>query len=594
MLIKTDSTRLSSALIVVAQVMLAVTTIAAPGKAQTPVGWWKFHDGSGIEATDSSRNGHTASLLNGVSWITGKIGGGVSANAADGQYVSIPAIDLSGTQAVTVAVWTNRTYSTAGGHALFEATTDYTNSTTGFGLFPDDVTCNGIQAALRGNVGYTANCYSQPSSGVWHHLAVVFDKSQTGGDEVKFYVDGVLQTVNQNLYASTNTNDFGDNPIYLFSPAGTGEPNSGMIDDLRIYDSALTAEQIQQIYNDASDAQLLLGSLAPGQGCPGGTAGCVQANSASATGSQTTAVTLTNNVVSGNTLAVGLNWKSSTVTLSSISVSGGCAVSGGFVLPTPSNGSNPSKYSNVSTAAIAYGIITTGGPCTISSQLSSSVANQYLTVHELNVGAYECSSMHHQDWPGTRTNAVTSLSCATTKNGDYLLGEYFDMGANGGKWTAGTGFVLETKSGAAGSQTEDMVQSVAGSVAATFTTSVFWSHPTTALLAFQPAVGSPNFTLSASPASLSVVQGNQGTSTITTTVSGGFNSAIALSASGHAYRHHRELQPADHSRPGFRKLDHDHHRGGEHAAGNLSHHRDRQRRRHPATSYRDADRHRAA
>src|SRR5271165_6293439 len=38
--------------------------------------------------------------------------------------------------------------------------------------------------------------------------------------------------------------------------------------------------------------------------------------------------------------------------------------------------------------------------------------------------------------------------------------------------------------------------------------------------------------LSASPASLSVVQGNQGTSTITTTISGGFNSAISLSASG--------------------------------------------------------------
>src|SRR5271165_5114319 len=45
-------------------------------------------------------------------------------------------------------------------------------------------------------------------------------------------------------------------------------------------------------------------------------------------------------------------------------------------------------------------------------------------------------------------------------------------------------------------------------------------------------VAPPNFALSASPASLSVVQGNPGTSTITTTVSGGFNSAITLSASG--------------------------------------------------------------
>ena len=41
-----------------------------------------------------------------------------------------------------------------------------------------------------------------------------------------------------------------------------------------------------------------------------------------------------------------------------------------------------------------------------------------------------------------------------------------------------------------------------------------------------------NFTISASPASLSVVQGNQGISTITTAISGGFNSAISLSASG--------------------------------------------------------------
>ena len=42
----------------------------------------------------------------------------------------------------------------------------------------------------------------------------------------------------------------------------------------------------------------------------------------------------------------------------------------------------------------------------------------------------------------------------------------------------------------------------------------------------------PNFTIAASPTSLSVAQGTSGTSTITTTVSGGFNSAVALTASG--------------------------------------------------------------
>lgn len=46
------------------------------------------------------------------------------------------------------------------------------------------------------------------------------------------------------------------------------------------------------------------------------------------------------------------------------------------------------------------------------------------------------------------------------------------------------------------------------------------------------AAASPNFTLSASPASLSVIHGSSGSTTISTTVSGGFNSALSLSASG--------------------------------------------------------------
>src|SRR5271166_2003837 len=49
-----------------------------------------------------------------------------------------------------------------------------------------------------------------------------------------------------------------------------------------------------------------------------------------------------------------------------------------------------------------------------------------------------------------------------------------------------------------------------------------------AFLGVMQVSSSPNFAVAASPASLSVQQGNQGTSTITTTVSGGFNGAITL------------------------------------------------------------------
>ena len=56
-------------------------------------------------------------------------------------------------------------------------------------------------------------------------------------------------------------------------------------------------------------------------------------------------------------------------------------------------------------------------------------------------------------------------------------------------------------------------------------------HSTTVTLTVT-AQQQPDFTISASPSSLSVVQGSQGSTTISTTISGGFNSAINLTASG--------------------------------------------------------------
>jgi hypothetical protein len=50
--------------------------------------------------------------------------------------------------------------------------------------------------------------------------------------------------------------------------------------------------------------------------------------------------------------------------------------------------------------------------------------------------------------------------------------------------------------------------------------------------ALAPTPATPNFTISASPTSVSVVQGSSGTSTITANISGGFDSSVALSAIG--------------------------------------------------------------
>ncbi len=208
------------------------------------VGHWTFDEGSGAIAKDSSGNGYNAALANGVTWVSGKTGTAISANGTN-HSASIPAINLSGASAVTVAMWVNRTYSKVGGHALFESSPNYNNSTTGFGVFPDDSTCKGIMIGVHGNVGYSVNCYAQPSSGVWHHLVVVFDKTQTGRKQTALYIDGVLQTPTLNPYTSANTNLFGNNLIYLFARAGQQEYTAGQMDELQIYNRALSVAEIQ-------------------------------------------------------------------------------------------------------------------------------------------------------------------------------------------------------------------------------------------------------------------------------------------------------------------------------------------------------------
>jgi subtilase family serine protease len=59
-----------------------------------------------------------------------------------------------------------------------------------------------------------------------------------------------------------------------------------------------------------------------------------------------------------------------------------------------------------------------------------------------------------------------------------------------------------------------------------------WGSPKPALITALTAPATPDFALSASPSSVTIVLGNSGTSTITSSVAGGFNSAVTLTASG--------------------------------------------------------------
>jgi subtilase family serine protease len=84
-----------------------------------------------------------------------------------------------------------------------------------------------------------------------------------------------------------------------------------------------------------------------------------------------------------------------------------------------------------------------------------------------------------------------------------------------------------------GSGTSTMTMTVASStVAGTYSitvTGASGSTTATTTVSLKVTGTAPNFTISASPSSISIARGSSGTSTITTTISGGFDSAIALS-----------------------------------------------------------------
>ena len=188
----------------------------------------------------------------------------------------------------------------------------------------------GFRLPCMATWGTALNCYSQPSSGVWHHLAIVYDKTQAGNAQTALYIDGVLQTPTSNHDTSQNTNSFGNNPLYLFSRGGSQFFNGGEMDDLRIYNQALSAAEIQQLYQ-AGNASLVSIAVTPAN--PSIAKGATQQFTATGTYSDNSTQNLTSSVTWSSTstsvatitsggLATGVGTGSTMISATSGSING--------------------------------------------------------------------------------------------------------------------------------------------------------------------------------------------------------------------------------------------------------------------------------
>jgi subtilase family serine protease len=135
-------------------------------------------------------------------------------------------------------------------------------------------------------------------------------------------------------------------------------------------------------------------------------------------------------------------------------------------------------------------------------------------------------------------NEYGGTSFATPMWAGYLALVNQQAVANGA--TKGIGFINPSlyTIGAGSSYDSDFHDITSGSNGYSATTgydlATGWGSPNGSglITALAPAATSPTFTLSASPSSVSIVQGSSGTSTIAVTAIDGFDSAVTLSASG--------------------------------------------------------------
>jgi hypothetical protein len=205
------------------------------------VGWWKFDEGAGTRAADASGHGLHGTLVGGLAWVDGVTGKALEFDGAD-DYVDLgddPRFAITGP--LTICVWIKVKTLDKEWQALVTKGDSSWRLQRNWGQNTLEFACTGVPVpgALVGSLFGTVNV----NDGRWHHVAAVYD-----GSRVSLYTDGRLDT-SVEATGTLRTNNY-----KVWIGANDEKPGrnwSGLIDDVRVYDCGLTAEEVAQIHKEA-------------------------------------------------------------------------------------------------------------------------------------------------------------------------------------------------------------------------------------------------------------------------------------------------------------------------------------------------------
>ncbi len=211
-----------------------------------PQAWWKLDNNNGTTTSDSSGNSFTSSTFTGPpQWSTGKFGSGLSFDGTN-SVVRIPeatATDVGViTDSYTISAWF-KTTTNFSGQAVIVAKNGNVTSRYPYELFVDSTEIVCFDMAGTGSpVACSSATYND---GKWHHVVGVRDVPT---DKLYLYIDGVLNTSTTDTTTATAANN-DDISIGNGGNSYTQYDFTGQIDDVRFYNSSLTATQIAYLFN---------------------------------------------------------------------------------------------------------------------------------------------------------------------------------------------------------------------------------------------------------------------------------------------------------------------------------------------------------
>jgi Concanavalin A-like lectin/glucanases superfamily/Domain of unknown function (DUF1929)/Bacterial Ig domain len=190
-----------------------------------------FNEGAGVQTADESGQGNTGTLSNATWTAAGKFGSALSFNGTSAWVTIADAASLHLTTGMTIEAWVNPTVGTGwrsailketpGGLAFALYTANNASRPTGYAHVGSDEAVTGV-AAVPLNA--------------WTHLAVTYD-----GASLRLYVNGALvktTALSGAMATSTSALRIGGNAVW-------GEYFKGVIDEVRIYNRALSAAEVQ-------------------------------------------------------------------------------------------------------------------------------------------------------------------------------------------------------------------------------------------------------------------------------------------------------------------------------------------------------------